>query len=124
MIKHCARCGTEFEITNPHCGSQKYCSRECYRIVQLEKDKERKLRLKKAQNKINPPKPIERKYCERYGCLYHPYKGADNNCDYTLMTGKLRGCKGGEGCTCYKRGTPEERKRLQIENAKNGYWGW
>ena len=124
MIKHCARCGKEFEIIDSSRNSQKYCSRDCYNAVSREKDKERKLKLKKAQNKINPPKPTERKRCKRYSCLYHPRKEAPNGCDYTLITGKLRGGEPGQGCTCYKRGSAKERQRMQIENAKNGYWGW
>lgn len=124
MIKHCARCGKEFEIIDSSRNSQKYCSRECYRIVQLEKDKERKLRLKKTQNKINPPKPTELKRCKRYSCLYHPRKEAPNGCDYTLITGKLRGCPAGQDCNCYKRGTAKQRKQLQIENAKKNFYGW
>lgn len=129
MIKHCARCGKRFEVEPPK-NSQKYCSRECYEIVSRERNKKTKKHreamriIKSAESKETQLAKEQRKYCKRYSCLYHPAKPAANNCDYTLMTGKLRGCKGGEGCTCYKKGTAEERKRLQIENSKNGFWGW
>lgn len=120
MIKHCARCGKEFEAKFPQ-NARIYCSEQCYKAVAREKNRERNKLYREAKRKI---KPTERKYCKRYGCLYHPRKGAANNCDYTVVTGKLRGCPSGEGCTCYKRGTAQERKQIQIENAKNQFWGW
>lgn len=119
MLKHCARCGKEFEIKNRFCGSQRYCSSEC----RNEADRERIKRNNDSRPK-KPQEPTPQKRCKRYSCLYHPRKEAPNGCDYTVITGKLRGCAPGQGCTCYKRGTAKERKRLQVENAKNGYWGW
>lgn len=121
MLKHCARCGKEFEITDPSRNSQKYCSPECRNEANRERIK---------QNNDNRPKKEpqptkeQSKRCKRYGCLYHPNKHAPNSCDYTLITGKLRGCAPGQGCICYKRGTKEERKRLQIENSKKNFYGW
>ncbi len=44
------------------------------------------------------------------GCRTCKYRYADGAgmvcCQYILITGKRRGCKGGPGCLKYKRGTP------------------
>ena len=121
MLKHCARCGKEFEIKNRFCGSQRYCSSECRNKA----DRERIKRNNDNRPKKEPqPTKDDGKRCKRYSCLYHPRKEAPNGCDYTLITGKLRGCAPGQGCNCYKRGTAKEKKRLQIENAKKNFYGW
>lgn len=44
--------------------------------------------------------PEDRKYCGR--CIYYPESSIQQRrylCEYFLRTGKLRGCKGGKGCT-------------------------
>lgn len=126
MIKSCARCGKEFEIIDPSRNSQKYCSRECYNEVSRVKNSERRQRYRETEHNIVERKSTKEqgKLCKRYGCLYHPNKAAANSCDYTLITGKLRGCACGKDCTCYKRGTAKERKRMQIENAKKSFYGY
>lgn len=124
MLKHCARCGKEFEV-NPFQSARKYCSDEC--SAEAERERKSKYNRERRRNKVaEPPKPTKEqgKRCKRYSCLYHPIKSAPNGCDYTLVTGELRGCAPGEGCICYKRGSAKERQRMQIENAKNQFWGW
>lgn len=124
MTKICAHCGKEFEIIDSSRNSQKYCSRDCYNEVAKERSKIYRELNGKIKSKEPQPTKDDGKRCKRYGCLYHPSKTAANSCDYTLVTGKLRGCAPGQDCTCYKRGTKEERKRMQIENAKKNFYGW
>jgi hypothetical protein len=46
-------------------------------------------------------------YCK--GCIYRtPPKQADNMCEYSIITGKLRGCPAGEGCI--RKDTGEKKK--------------
>lgn len=110
MTKICPQCGTEFTFYGRNQNSRKYCSKECYSEANRKRSKD----------------PAVRRMCKRYDCIYHPYKGADNSCDYTIITDKIRPCPPGEGCTCYEYATPTERKRRQVKTAnkifKGGYY--
>lgn len=126
MTKTCAHCGKEFVIDTPLKNAKKYCSRECVAEVIRIRNREKYNKRKKSQHQVNAEtKPAEeRKYCKRYDCLYHPYQSADNNCDYTLITGEPRGCPGGERCTRYKHATPAERKVRQLKTIDSIHKGW
>ena len=94
MVKYCRFCGKKYESEYKR---QKYCSATC---------------RKKARYKSNFPdyqKP--KKLCNRKDCLY--YNDYPNHCDYNYLTGELRGCKGGDSCTRYKKATESERKKYR-----------
>ena len=60
-------------------------------------------------------KPKERKPgdgCK--GCCYRRRESGCTACNYSVLTGELRGCPPGEGCIRYKKATKGERQRAFL----------
>lgn len=53
------------------------------------------------------------KYCER-PCRYRAGEYDKNGCNYMLVTGTMRGCPAGEGCTRF-----EEGERIDIREIES-----
>lgn len=112
----CEVCGKEYTRTGSRQIRCPKCAKEINRLRAKQQQREfASPRKRVAKERKWAPKAADPHECKKNDCIYKSSTGI-KSCDYSIETGKLRGCPV-QGCTKYTKGKKlRTRKVLDINN--------